>query len=114
MDPSKYRLDSNLELRINAERSTELRKLEIKLGPEQKLRGRTDDLWSLDPCCLPCFSHVESNVVLQFVLLLSERKVHTNTMVIGGSFFSRGFRGRSSIAHRGWCLTPEVNSNGGL
>lgn len=44
-----------------------------------------------------------------FVLLSSETKVHTNTMVIGGAFFSRGFRGRNSIEHRGRCLSPEVS-----
>ena len=70
MDPSKYRLESNLELRINTEKSTELRKLEIKLGPQQNLRGRRDDLWSLDPCSVHCFSHIESSAVLHLCLAI--------------------------------------------
>lgn len=70
MDPSRYRLESNLELRINAERSTELGKLEVKLGPQQNLKGRRDDLWSLDVCTLHCFSHTESSVVSHLCLAI--------------------------------------------
>lgn len=96
MDPSRHSLESNLELRINAERSTELGKLEVKLGPKQNLKGRRDDLWSLDVCTLHCFSHTESSVVSHLILLSSETKVHSNTTVIGGVFFSGGCRGRNS------------------